>query len=104
MKAASFYINMFKKHGPQKVQHIIDNYIVQTRDRYTVEYLKDNKKVTIGVDFGFIIYVFQGSMRGWLNLKEYAMGQDEQIIVLGRIVAGLNAMGCEVEVCSGNAP
>ncbi len=90
---------MFNKLGPQKVQHA-DGYIVQVADRSTVEYLEGNRKAVVEVDFAALTGVYQNSLRGWLGTGiEGEMSLDERVIVLERILAGLKAMGCSVEVC-----
>jgi len=91
--------NVFKKLGPQKVQHV-DGYIVQIADRSTVEYIEGKRLASIEVDFASVTGVYKKTLRG-CGSSENAdqMGHEEGEVVLQRIIAGIRAMGCNVEVC-----
>jgi hypothetical protein len=84
---------MFKKLSPQKVQHD-SGYIVQVASRTSVEYLDANRKATVDVDFAASIGIYRKTLRGWLGMND-----DDKNEVLNRIVAGLKAMGSDVELC-----
>ena len=90
---------MFKKITPQKVQHS-DGYIVQIADRSSVEYLENNHKAKIEVDFAVLTGVYQDTLSGWIKSSGYEqkMNQTEHDNVLRRIVEGLKFMGCSIEI------
>ena len=83
---------MFKTLGPQKVQHL-DGYVVQVTDRHHVEYLDDVDHWLVEVEFAPVTGICRTSLRGQ---QPNALDSNE---ALSRIAAGLEAMGCEVEVC-----
>ncbi len=90
---------MFTRISPQKVQHST-GYLVQVLDRGTIEYVEGGTHATVQVDFGTTVGVYKQTLQkleregqgGWLS-------EAEREGVFGRIVDGLKAMGCVVEVC-----
>ncbi|MGH8020917.1 MAG: hypothetical protein ACREIA_22065 [Opitutaceae bacterium] len=91
---------MFKRISPQKVQHST-GYFVQVLDRETIEYIDGGTHVTVQVDFGPTVGVYKQTLRklerdgGQSGL----LSEDDRERFFGRIVDGLNAMGCAVEIC-----
>lgn len=83
---------MFLKLAPQKVQHS-DGYIVQVTDRFHVEYMEGARRAIIEVDFASITGVYRDTLQMW------SQAETERALVLSRIVGGLEAMGCKVEIC-----
>jgi hypothetical protein len=87
---------MFTKLSPQKVKHS-DGYIVQVANRFAVEYLSENITASVSVDFGMDVGVYCNTLR---DLKAGGIiSGDEGELVISRIIAGLEAMGCKVERC-----
>jgi hypothetical protein len=82
---------MFRKLAPQKVQHS-DGYVVQVADRTHVEYIDGVKRAVVEVEFAPIVGVYRST------LEIFNEARTTSDVVLGRIVAGLEAMGCEVEL------
>lgn len=92
---------MFKKLGPQKVQHL-DGYTVEVADRYSVEYFDDHCRARIDVDFGptdIAIYLHSLTLQdgdgSTITITDPTSVQQNQIIE--RVVLGLKAMGCQVK-------
>jgi len=83
---------MFRKLAPQTVQHS-DGYIIQVADRSHVEYIEGTTYAVVEVEFSPIVGVY----RNTLEICDEA--RTEQNVVLDRIAAGLEAMGCKVEFC-----
>lgn len=83
---------MFQRLAPQQVRHS-DGYIVQVADRHHVEYLDGVDHWLIEVEFAPVTGIFRSSLHGQ---QPSVLDPNE---VLNRIAAGLEAMGCEVEVC-----
>lgn len=83
---------MYRKITPQKVQHP-DGYIVQVADRSHVEYIEGTNCAVVEVEFSSVTGVYKNTLKVWNESKV------EREVILGRIVAGLKAMGCKVELC-----
>lgn len=89
---------MFRKVSPQKIQHS-DGYVVQVADRYSVEYLDENYRASVNVDFGPAnvgVYLHSLVVKGRSG-TEVHLCSIECDKVFERIVAGLEAMGSPVE-------
>lgn len=83
---------MFRKLAPQKVQHS-DGYVVQVADRTHVEYIEGAKRAVVEVEFAPVIGVYRNTLQPCDEIET------EREVILDRIVAGLQAMGCKVELC-----
>ncbi len=74
--------------------------MVQILDRETIEYVDGDTHVTVQVEFGLNVAVYKQTLR---KLERGGHGslftEDEREWVFGRIVDGLKAMGCAVEIC-----
>ena len=89
---------MFTKLSPQKVR-CSDGYIVQVRDRHSVEYVEDGRSAVVEVEFGGVISVYAHTLSDWHVAGGQApMAPSERADILGRISAGLTEMGSRVEV------
>jgi len=90
---------MFTRVSAQKVEHT-SGYVVQVLDRETIEYIDGKKHATINVDFGPTVGVFKHTLGEIVSGQESAsLPESERERILGRIIEGLRAMGCEVEIC-----
>lgn len=90
---------MFVRVAPQKVRHS-GGYVVQVANRSSVEYLDAKHKAVIAVEFGRSVGVYASTLKerddSGLELRSSPVVRAE---ILGRIVAGLEAMGSTVELC-----
>lgn len=90
---------MYRKLAPQKVEHS-DGYIVQVADRSSVEYVEGTRRAVIEVEFAELTGVSRDTLRGWFESgADRDMSSEERVTVLERMVTGLEAMGCSVELC-----
>jgi hypothetical protein len=90
---------LFTRLSPQKVRSDI-GYIVQIGSRTSVEYLAQGRKVTVEVDFADTVGVYVKTLSGWIGKSGSSlMNDNEKKEIISRIVAGLKAMGSNVELC-----
>jgi len=90
---------MFRKISPQKVQHAT-GYVIQVANRNSVEYLDGEFRAVIEVDFGVVVSVFQDSIQVFAsNGKIISPDASQKADLLSKVVAGLQAMGSNVDLC-----
>ncbi|HJW94094.1 MAG TPA: hypothetical protein VJ901_10790 [Thermoanaerobaculia bacterium] len=91
---------MFRRLAPQKVQHS-SGYVVQTGDRYSLQYLEGDLCATIEVDFGVITGIYPDSM----SIRHGSQGEVrrptgiERQEIMDRIKGALDFMGTKYEIC-----
>lgn len=92
---------MLKRVRPQKVINEQERYVVQVADRYHVEYIDDNKRASVEVDFGMSIGIYVNTLKiiGDDNKEVELTSQNKEKIIL-RIVQALEFMGCSIEYCN----
>lgn len=82
----------FRRLSPQKVVHSL-GYIVQVYDRTTVEYFDQDTRALVEVDFGSSVGIYIKSIRVF-NDSQKTFNSREKRLILDRIAAGLEEMGC----------
>jgi hypothetical protein len=89
---------VFKHIASQSVQDD-SGFVVQIADRSTVEYLEPNVRAVVAVDFGIKVNVYRESLRAYDPLQNaIPLTTAKRDQILSGIVAGLTAMGTQVEV------
>ena len=86
---------MFRRISPQKVQHICKKYIVQSKDRYHMEYIDEQFCVEIEVDTGVndtVIY------KDGLCSTNKVLTDLERELIIKRVSKGLKAMGTKLVI------
>ena len=86
---------MFKLLSPQRAANS-DGFIVQVASREAVEYIEGAEHYRVEVDFGQSVGVYERTLK---FIDGRHLPQDRAELIIGRIVEGLHAMGCETELC-----
>lgn len=97
---------MFKRLGPNKVQHA-NGFIVQITDRYTIEYRENDRLAKITVDIGIpTMGVYRDTLTSWIlaDGTTIPMTETDRPRVLDNIGQGLAFMGVEIEWCEVHPP
>jgi hypothetical protein len=89
-------IEMLTKLTPQKVQSS-SGYIVQVADRFFVEYIENEKKAKVEVDFAPVVGIYESSLSTWEDGSP--LSKKKEKIILNRIAEALKFMGSKVEFC-----
>ncbi|PWK80720.1 hypothetical protein C7456_1321 [Fulvimonas soli] len=92
---------MFTKLSPQKVQSD-EGYVVQVANRSLVEYVESNSNrvAVVEVDFSGDVGIYVSTLRWMSNKKSFSpMSDRDKNIILERIISGIEAMGCKIELC-----
>lgn len=62
--------------------------------------MEPNRSAFIFVEFSKIVGIYAKTLSQWhKEAGTMPMGADDANLVVARIAAGLEAMGCEVEIC-----
>jgi hypothetical protein len=97
---------MFKRLGPNKVQHG-SGFIVRITDRYTIEYRENGRLAKITVDIGIpTLAVFRDTLTPWIlaDGTTIPMTETERLRVLDNIGQGLAFMDVKVKWYDGPSP
>lgn len=90
---------MFTKLAPQSVQSS-EGFIVQSFDRYHIEYIAKDIRGMVEVDNGRSTGIYKDTLKLMaLDGSEVFHSEENKKEIISRIAAGLEAMGCEVEIC-----
>jgi hypothetical protein len=87
---------MFTKLTPQKVRSS-EGYVVQFKNRETVQYINQNKTFETTIDLGTTFGIYPHSLHSVdssINISD-----QERTKIIDRIVSALNFMGVECEIC-----
>jgi hypothetical protein len=89
---------MFTKIAPQKVQHST-GYIVQVANRYLIQYIDNERKADVEVDFAKVTGIYPETLvisdtRG----EKRAISYQEREEILQRLLLGIEALGISFEV------
>lgn len=79
---------MFTMLGPQKVQHD-SGYVVQTGDRYHLEYLEGERVAVVEVDFGSVISIYVDRIAWKTPSNALPITWQEKAKIVERVVAVL---------------
>ena len=97
---------MFKRLHPQQVQHS-SGFIVQSGDRYTIEYLENGRLAKITRDLGIPVNpVLRDTLTDWIvaDGTTQPMTDAERLRVLDNIGQGLAFMDVKVKWYDGPSP
>ena len=97
---------MFKRLRPQQVQHS-SGFIVQSGDRYTIEYLENGRLAKITRDLGIPEdAVYRDTLTPWIlaDGTTIPMTETERLRVLDNIGQGLAFMGVKIKWYDGPSP
>jgi hypothetical protein len=74
-------------------------YIVQSADRYHVEYVESTRSALVEVEDGGVTAIYGNSLTHWKSKGgSIEMSIDDREMVLSRITLGLRAMGSACEL------
>jgi hypothetical protein len=93
---------MFTSLKPQIIQHS-SGYTVQSGGQFSLQYLDGNLIAEIKVDRAAITGLYPESMiiRKGENAPPIAPTLDEQDLIMGRIISGLESWKMKYEICKG---
>lgn len=81
---------MFKFLRPQQVEHS-EGYLVQTKDRHTIQYIENGWVAEIGAEFGPVSELFGRTLKTWTKGgREEQVPEGRRIEILERARAGLS--------------
>lgn len=86
----------FERIGGQAVRSD-DGYVVRSTGRETYEYAEAERVATIAVDRGASLGIYPRTIR-WTTPVEHEPTDEERAMILGRVSAGLRALGIWFEV------
>lgn len=80
---------MFRLLKPQMAQHS-EGYIVQTKDRHTIQYVEKGWVADIGAEFGPVSELFGRTLKTWIrDGRQEEISEARKVEILKRAAEGL---------------